>query len=186
MSTNVTPQNTTDLDATERQIAAKYMRIVPWGAVIWAFSNLAVWLALWPLVLMDIMPLWLGFIIASINVSLCYLPSHEAQHNIIARRGQPLRWLNELVGHLSVIPLVQPYRVLRDTHMEHHANTNNPELDPDYPVHAPGDLAFLRQAIKNRQPYTKADEAYAEALKQVGKENVLIDAVVYEVYTWPF
>ena len=89
MSTNVTPQNTTDLDAAERQIAAKYMRIVPWGAVIWAFSNLAVWLALWPLVLMDIMPLWLGFIIASINVSLCYLPSHEAQHNIIARRGQP-------------------------------------------------------------------------------------------------
>ena len=68
MSTNVSPQNTTDLDAAERQIAAKYMRIVPWGAVIWAFSNLAVWLALWPLVLMDIMPLWLGFIIASINV----------------------------------------------------------------------------------------------------------------------
>ena len=34
MSTNVTPQNTTDLDATERQIAAKYMRIVPWGAVL--------------------------------------------------------------------------------------------------------------------------------------------------------
>ncbi|MEC9132865.1 MAG: beta-carotene hydroxylase, partial [Pseudomonadota bacterium] len=88
MSPNVTPQNITDLDAAERQIAAKYMRIMPWGAVIWAFANLAVWLSLWPLVLMGIMPLWLGFIIASINVSLCYLPSHEAQHNIIARRGQ--------------------------------------------------------------------------------------------------
>ena len=181
MSPNVTPQNITDLDAAERQIAAKYMRIMPWGAVIWAFANLAVWLSLWPLVLMGIMPLWIGFIIASINVSLCYLPSHEAQHNIIARRGQPLRWLNEVVGHLSVIPLFQPYRVLRDTHMEHHAHTNDPQLDPDYPVHAPGDFAFLKGAIKNRQPYTNAADAYSDALKRVGKEHVLIDALVYAV-----
>lgn len=130
---------------------------------------------------MGIMPLWLGFIIASINVSLCYLPSHEAQHNIIARRGQPLRWLNEVVGHLSVIPLFQPYRVLRDTHMEHHAHTNDPQLDPDYPVHAPGDFAFLKGAIKNRQPYTNAADAYSDALKRVGKEHVLIDALVYAV-----
>ena len=100
--------DTAALDEAERQIAAKYMRIVPWGAVAWAFCNLAVWLSLWPLVLFNIMPLWLGFIIASINVALCYLPSHEAQHNIIARRGQPLRWLNELVGHVSVIPWYSP------------------------------------------------------------------------------
>jgi beta-carotene hydroxylase len=170
-----------DLDAAERQIAAKYMRMVPWGAVAWAFTNLAVWLSLWPLVLLDIMPLWLGFIIASINVSLSYLPSHEAQHSIIARRGQPLRWLNELVGHLSVIPLVQPYRVLRATHMEHHAHTNNPQLDPDYSVHAPSDFAFLTNSIKRRQPGADADKAYADALQRTNKGHVLIDAVVYNL-----
>ena len=52
--------------------------------------------------------------------------------------------------------MVQPYRVLRDTHMEHHAHTNNPQLDPDYPVHAPSDLDFLVNSIKiqllERQP----------------------------------
>ena len=50
MSSNVTPQNITDLDAAERQIAARYMRIMPWGAVIWAFANLAVWLSLLSLI----------------------------------------------------------------------------------------------------------------------------------------
>jgi len=44
-------------------------------------------------------------VIATFNVAAEYLPSHEAQHNIIANKGQPLRWLNELVGHLSTIPL---------------------------------------------------------------------------------
>ncbi len=179
--TNPATEQSRELDADERQIAAKYMRIVPWGAVIWAFSNLAIWIALWPLVLYDIMPLWLGFIIASINVSLCYLPSHEAQHSIIARRGQPLRWLNELVGHLSVIPLVQPYRVLRHTHMEHHAHTNDAKLDPDYSVHAPGDFAFLLQSIKTRQPASNTIGAYADALQRTGKEHVLIDALVYNL-----
>jgi beta-carotene hydroxylase len=183
MTDSLSPEtnNAIDLDAAERQIAAKYMRMVPWGAVAWAFTNLAVWLSLWPLVLLDIMPLWLGFIIASINVSLSYLPSHEAQHSIIARRGQPLRWLNELVGHLSVIPLVQPYRVLRATHMEHHAHTNNPQLDPDYSVHAPSDFAFLTNSIKRRQPGADADKAYADALQRTNKGHVLIDAVVYNL-----
>ena len=173
------PANVDALDSAERQIAAKYMRMVPWGAVAWAFSNLAVWLSLWPLVLFDIMPLWLGFIIASLNVSLCYLPSHEAQHNIFARRGQPLRWLNELVGHISVIPLVQPYRVLRDTHMEHHAHTNDPQLDPDYPVHAPSGFAFLLKSIQSRQSGSDANQSYADALQRRGKDHELIDALVY-------
>ena len=102
--------------------------------------------------------LWLGFIM-SINVSLCYLPSHEAQHNIIARRGQPLRWLNEVVGHLSVIPLFQPYE-LRDTHMEHHATpTIHSWIQTIQYTHR----GILEGAIKNRQPYTNAADAYSDA-----------------------
>ncbi|MBT5010049.1 MAG: beta-carotene hydroxylase, partial [Gammaproteobacteria bacterium] len=103
------------LDALERKIAGKYMHRVPWGAVAWALSNLMVWLSLWPLVLFDYLSIWVAFPIAVLNVALSYLPSHEAQHSIIAREGHPLRWLNELVGHLSVIPFAQPYRVLKNT-----------------------------------------------------------------------
>ena len=74
-----------ELDSLERKIAGKYMRIVPWGAVAWGLGNCLVWLALWPLVLMDIIPLWIAFPIATLNVMLSYLPSHEAQHNKIGR-----------------------------------------------------------------------------------------------------
>ena len=62
--------NEAELDVLERKIAGKYMHMVPWGAVVWGIGNLIAWLALWPLVLMDIIPLWLGFIFATLNVAL--------------------------------------------------------------------------------------------------------------------
>ena len=170
-----------ELDVLERQIAAKYMKIVPWGAIAWGFSNLAVWLSLWPLVLLDITPLWLAFPIAVINVALCYLPSHEAQHNIIGNKGSKLRWLNELVGHLSTIPLVYPYRVLRATHMEHHACTNDPEKDPDFNVHAPSRSAFFWKSLLNRQPESGRNGAYPASLARQGKSELMIDAIIFQV-----
>ena len=92
----------------ESQIAEQYMGGVPWGSVAWALCNLAVWLALWPLTFMNILPLWIAFPIATACVALSYLPSHEAQHDIIARPGTRLRWLNQLVGHVSTIPILLP------------------------------------------------------------------------------
>ena len=110
-STNLAALSDEELDVLERQIAGKYMGKVPWGAVIWGIGNCLIFIALFPLVLSGLVPLWAGFIVATLNVILAYLPSHEAQHNIIAGRGKPLRWLNELVGHMSVIPMVYPYRI---------------------------------------------------------------------------
>ena len=48
-----------ELDALERKIAGQYMHIIPWGVVLWALGNTLIWLSLWPLVLLDIIPLWL-------------------------------------------------------------------------------------------------------------------------------
>jgi beta-carotene hydroxylase len=169
-----------ELDVLECKIAGRYIHKASWGAVVWGIGNLIAWLALWPLVLMDIIPLWFGFILATLNVSLSYLPSHEAQHNIIAGKGQPLRWLNELVGHLSTIPLVLPYRVLRHTHYEHHSHTNDPQLDPDFNIHADSGWHFLWKSIMNRQPESGRSEAYPETLKHTGNEHMILDAVIYQ------
>ena len=68
----------------EREIAARHIDKFPYFAVIWAFSNFAIWLALWPLVFIGVIPVWLGFVIATVNITLSYLPSHEAHHDIIA------------------------------------------------------------------------------------------------------
>ena len=169
------------LDVLERKIAGKYLRIVPWGAVVWGFGNTLVWLSLWPLVLLDIMPLWLGFIIATLNCSAAYLPSHEAQHSIIAGKGKPLRWLNELLGHVSLIPFAAPFRFMRATHMEHHKHTNDPDLDVDYGVTARNGWHFLYKSILRRQPGSKGKEAYSAALARTGQNYIMLDALIINI-----
>lgn len=166
----------------EREVAARHLNKFPYFAVAWAFSNLAVWLALWPLVFLDIIPLWLGFIIATINITLSYLPSHEAQHDIIAKPGTKLRWLNQMVGHLSTIPLVLPYQVAKITHMDHHKHANDPQLDPDYSTHADGPLQALWTTIRNRQP--RADggfNAYGDVLARKGRTDAVLVGVIYQL-----
>ena len=171
-----TPQNTSepDLMRREREIARRHIGKFPWLSVTWAFVNLAVWLSLWPLVLTGTLSVWIAFPIATLNVMLCYLPSHEAQHDIIARPGDRLRWLNELVGHVSTIPLVLPYRVARLTHLEHHKHTNDPDLDPDYGTHASGPLAAIWNSLQARQP--GVPNAYGETLQRIGRPDVILDA----------
>src|SRR6516165_8728212 len=76
-----------ELIRQERVIARKYMGNFPLAMAIWGLGNLVCWLALWPLVFAGILPLWAAFPIATLNVILCYLPSHEAQHSNFGRPG---------------------------------------------------------------------------------------------------
>lgn len=171
-----------ELMRMEREIAAKHLDKFPYFAVAWALTNLAIWLSLWPLVIMGVIPLWIGFVIATLNVTLSYLPSHEAQHDIIAKPGTKLRWLNQLVGHLSTLPLVLPYRVAKITHMEHHKHANDPALDPDHSTHAAGPVQAIWKSLQNRQPRAKGGfNAYGEALQRKGREDVILDGVLYEL-----
>ena len=168
------------LDVLERKIAGRYMYRVPWGAVVWGISNCLVFISLFPLVLLDLLPLWAAFPIATLNVMLSYLPSHEAQHNIIAGPGKPLRWLNELVGHVSTIPLVYPYRVLRATHMEHHKYTNHPEKDCDIDTHARSTPHFFWNTLLNWQPESNRNSAYGKTLERTGQSALMLDAVLMQ------
>jgi beta-carotene hydroxylase len=171
-----------ELMRLEREIARKHIDKFPYLAVTWAFTNLAIWLALWPLVFTGVIPLWLAFIVATFNVMLCYLPSHEAQHDIIAKPGTRLRWLNQLVGHLSTIPLVLPYRVAKVTHMAHHKHANDPHLDPDYSTHADGPLRAIWKSITNRQPRAAGGfNAYGDMLTREGRQDVLLHGILYEI-----
>lgn len=171
-----------ELIRREREIAARHIDQFPLLAVIWAFANLAVWLSLWPLVFSGVLPLWIAFPIATLNIMLSYLPSHEAQHDIIAKPGAPLRWLNELVGHMSTIPLVLPYRVAKLTHMEHHKHANHPELDPDYSSTASGPWASIWGTIVNNQPRASGGfNAYGVALQRIGRPDVQLDGVIFQL-----
>ena len=153
----------------EHAIASKYMGRVPWEMVAWGLGNFALWVSLFPLVMTGVLPLWLGFIIATICCTLAYLPSHEAQHSIIAGKGTKLRWLNELVGHVSLIPLVFPYRIAWITHRQHHAHANDPKLDPDYGVAAD---TWYQSAWKSLRGGLGDNDAYGEVLRRSNDPTV--------------
>ncbi|MEM7687808.1 MAG: fatty acid desaturase [Pseudomonadota bacterium] len=165
----------------ELKIARKYSGKVPWIAVVWAFGNLAVWLSLWPLVFMDILPLWAAFPIATINMALVYLPTHEAQHDIIARPGTKLRWLNELVGHATSWMMVYPFQVLRITHLDHHRYTNDPERDVDITVNSKGPWHAIWNIIRQRQPNAKRNQDYAAALYRANRLDLIVLSIGYKV-----
>ncbi len=182
MSIDYTSLSEEELKRAEKEVADRHLNKFPTIAVVWAFANVAVWLSLWPLVFMGIVPLWLGFLVAFFNFLLFYLPSHEAQHSIIARPGEKFRWLNELVGQVSSAPLVMPYRVLRETHMEHHKYANDPELDPDYGTHADTPLGAIWASIQSRQPRPFGGRnAYGATLERRGRKDLIIEAAIYEL-----
>lgn len=173
--------NEAELRKIENKIAREHSGMFPWKIVAWAFINMAIWLSLWPLVLLQILPLWLGFIISTISLSLVYLPTHDAQHDIIARPGQKLRWLNELVGHGTSWMIVFPFQVLRISHLDHHRHTNDPELDVDISTKAPGPWSALWRIIVERQPGAKRNHDYAAALVRAGREDLLLVTLAYKI-----
>ena len=170
-----------ELLRAEREIARRHTDRFPWGSLVWAVANLLVWLSLWPLVFFAGLPLWVAFPVACVNVALSYLPSHEAQHDIFARPGARLRWLNEGLGSLSVIPLVIPFRVLRTTHLEHHKHTNDPDLDPDFATHADTPLGAVVAAFRARAPRGGQADDYRRTLERLGREDLVLETAVYEL-----
>jgi beta-carotene hydroxylase len=115
----------------ERELARTFMGRIQWESIVIGLGQCAVWFANWGLVLSGAIPLWAGFIVATVSTSFAYLPSHEGQHGNISGRQKKWKWLDSFVGHITLIPLAQSHEVLRVTHMKHHAYTNDPVLDVD-------------------------------------------------------
>ena len=118
----------------EREVARRFMGRIQWESIAIGVGQCLVWFANWGMVIAGTVPLWLGFLIATVCASLAYLPSHEGQHGNLSGRNRRWKWLDGLVGQISLIPLANSQEVLRVTHMKHHAYTNHPELDVDFNV----------------------------------------------------
>jgi beta-carotene hydroxylase len=174
----------------ESAIAQKYMKRFPWEMVVWGLGNFVVWLSIWPLVFTGVLPLWAAFLISTLCCILAYLPSHDAQHQSIAKKGTKLHWLNELVGHLSLIPIVLPYKIAWIEHREHHAHANNPELDPDYSFNGKNLWQAIWNGMQSRQPSAQA-EILGKALERSNDptlpraviEGVLLNTSYYVILT---
>jgi beta-carotene hydroxylase len=167
--------------AREKAIAEQFIGGTPWLMIVWGLLNTLTWWALWPLTLLGIIPLWVAFPLATACLMLAYLPSHDAQHNIIVPASSRWHWLNEAFGHFVIFPLGLPFRTARCTHLQHHRHTNDPLLDPDYPTRADNAFDALRKSVQNRQPGSAGVKRYGEILAALGTpaaKAALIDAIV--------
>lgn len=168
----------------EREIAKKYIGGFPWFMVIWGLGGFLLWLSLFPLVHLQIMPLWLGFLLASVVISYCYLPTHEAQHGNIGRPNKPWRWLNELIGHTSAFPMMLPYRVHRAIHLKHHAYANTPDKDPDLYMQADTIWEAIRAAWWSHQPGKVGATATGVLDDSPQSDKLKMEAFLVQRFAW--
>ena len=162
----------------EKAIAKSLSQRFQWEMIAIGIGQAAIFLSLWPLTLMGFIPLWAGFLIATLCACLAYLPSHEAQHGNYSRGNPKKRWIDSLVGNFTLITLIYPYEILRVTHMKHHAYTNHPEKDPDYDNQHASSVAKLAIQVLDGTSvdYSKYEEVFAEdaAFQKGFKKGALI------------
>ncbi len=74
------------------------------------------------------LPLWWAALLP-LGIALVFLFTlqHECSHQTPFKS----RLLNEAVGHICAVILVQPFLWFRAFHMAHHRHTNDPENDPE-------------------------------------------------------
>ena len=166
----------------EKAIAKSLSQRFQWEMIAIGMGQATIFLSLWPLTLMGFIPLWAGFLIATLCACLAYLPSHEAQHGNYSRGNPKKRWIDSLVGNFTLITLIYPYEILRVTHMKHHAYTNHPEKDPDYDNQHASSVAKLAIQVLDGTSvdYSKYEEVFAEdAAFQKGFKKGAIIGLTY-------
>ncbi len=159
-----------DLRKEEIAIARQYIGGAMWPYAAAAIVCFAIWLSFFPLAIMGMLNLPLAFVVSCVFATGGYVTSHEAMHSNIARQGQKLRWLNELTGQISTIPIVFPFSMARLMHLEHHYHCNDPVKDPDFTDEAPNAVMAWYKTWYNRQPRVDGSiHAYKRILAEMGR-----------------
>jgi len=94
-------------------------------------SNCGYWLGDWP----D----WCCFCMNVLAIHMAGTVIHDACHNAAHRN----RLVNALMGHGSALMLGFAFPVFTRVHLQHHANVNDPENDPDHYVSTGGPLWLI-------------------------------------------
>jgi beta-carotene hydroxylase len=141
-----------ELRKQEIAIARRFHGGVMWPYPVAALAGFALWVSFFPLAMLHLINLPLACFISCAIATGGYVTSHEAMHSNIARRGEKRRWLNELTGAVSTIPIVFPFSMARLMHLEHHYHCNHPQKDPDYTDEASNAVMAIWKTWYNRQP----------------------------------
>lgn len=84
-------------------------------------------------------PSWCCFSVNVLALHMVGTVIHDASHNVAHRN----RVINAILGHGSALMLGFAFPVFTRVHMQHHANVNDPENDPDHFVSTGGPLLLI-------------------------------------------
>jgi len=84
-------------------------------------------------------PHWYCFAVNVLALHISGTVIHDASHN----SGHKNRIVNSILGHTSALMLGFAFPVFTRVHLQHHANVNDPENDPDHFVSTGGPLWMI-------------------------------------------
>ncbi|MEM9804947.1 MAG: beta-carotene hydroxylase [Cyanobacteria bacterium P01_D01_bin.56] len=84
-------------------------------------------------------PHWICFVLNTVALHLVGTVIHDASHN----SAHSNRIINAILGHGSALMLGFTFPVFTRVHLQHHANVNDPENDPDHFVSTCGPLWLI-------------------------------------------
>jgi beta-carotene hydroxylase len=117
---------------------------------------------------------WAAIPLNAVLIYFIFTPLHEATHGNIIGPYLNLRWLEELIGHVSGYVLLAPFPGFRVLHLHHHRHTNDPVEDPDYWVKSDNYLVVILRCMLI-QP------AYVIHLYKIAKDPRTMRIFIYEM-----
>ena len=121
----------------ERRLVAPYRGGIAWRLLATFAAFTVAWATILVAGFVGAVPLWLGGILSFVVATTFYMPMHEAAHGNVWGDTMKGRWVEDLVGMLSAIPVGFSFKGHRISHMRHHAFTNDPLKDPDFFAQGP-------------------------------------------------
>ena len=92
---------------------------------------------------------WCCFALNVLALHMVGTVIHDACHNAAHRN----RIINAILGHGSALMLGFSFPVFTRVHMQHHANVNDPDNDPDHVVSTFGPLLFINTRFMYHEIY---------------------------------
>lgn len=127
----------------------------------------------------------------AINATAIYL-LFTVMHDSMHRTAHESRFINDLLGRLSALPLTVTMPLFRAVHYEHHSHTNDPERDPDLIVNRGPRWALpfwcLAIVVEYRRHYfgRRMWRDRSDLIEAIAMECLLLGAIVVAAATGTF
>ena len=92
---------------------------------------------------------WISFVLNFLALHMVGTVIHDACHGVAHRN----KVVNAILGHGSAFMLFFSFPVFTRVHMQHHANVNDPENDPDHIVSTMGPLWLINARFLYHEVY---------------------------------